>query len=247
MKLIAKIHYRALIITFSIKTISDMGLKRKIGDKLFYRGGIFHPTKGLNLNWKKDLQTAINEKKKVINIGAGQYHIEGTISIDPFYEKEDNFHIKAYGEDLPLENDSIDFAICNAVLEHVKDPKKIIDEIYRILKIGGKIYVDIPFIYPFHAAPNDYNRMTLPGLEILCERFEKIDSGMCLGPNSALAQFLVTYSQALFKNKGIKKLFRNITKILVFPLKYFDKFLAKNKEALSVAGGIYFYGKKKSI
>ncbi|MDP2946748.1 MAG: methyltransferase domain-containing protein [Nanoarchaeota archaeon] len=222
-----------------------MKIFRKIGDKLFYRGGIFHPTKGICLGWEKDLETAIKDGKKIINIGAGQYHRPGTISIDPFYEKEDEFHIKAFGENLPFENNLVDFVICNAVLEHVKEPRKIVNEIYRVLKPGGRMYVDIPFIYPFHAAPSDYNRMTLVGFEHLCEDFEKIDSGMCLGPNSALAQFLVTYSQVLFKNKILKKLSKNIAKILVFPMKYFDRFFVKNKEALNLAGGFYFYGKKK--
>ncbi len=222
-----------------------MSLKKKIGDKLFYRGGIFHPTRGINLHWKDDLNKAIKENKKVINIGAGQYHIEGTVSIDPFYEKEDEAHIKAYGENLPFKDNSLDFVICSAVLEHVKEPQKIIDEIYRVLRNGGRMYVDIPLIYPFHAAPSDYCRMTIIGLEAMCEKFEKIESGMCLGPNSALAQFLVTYIQALFRNKKIKKIAKNITKILVAPLKYFDSLLAKNTELISVAGAVYFYGKKK--
>ena len=222
-----------------------MNLKRKIGDKLFYRGGIFHPTRGIKLDWEKDLKVFIGEGKKIKNIGAGQYHRPGTISVDPLYEKEDKDHIKAYGEDLPFIDKSIDFVICNAVLEHVKEPQKIIDEIYRVLKNDGRVYVDILFIYPFHGAPSDYSRMTMVGFENLCSKFEKIESGMCLGPNSALAQFLVTYAQALFKNKKIKKITKNIAKVLVAPLKYFDRFLAKNSEVLSVAGGIYFYGRKK--
>jgi len=222
-----------------------MKLIRKIGDKLFYRGGIFHPAKGINLHWKKDLEKAIKENKKIINIGAGQYHIEGTISIDPFYDKEDNVHIRAYGENLPFEDGSIDFAICNAVLEHVKEPKKIVDEIYRVLKPGGRTYIDIAFLQPFHSAPNDYNRLTLDGLEYLCRNFKKIQSGICLGPNSALAQILVFYSQILFKNKIFKKLSKNITKIIVSPFKYFDRFLVRRKEALYLAGGVYFYGEKR--
>ena len=107
------------------------------------------------------------------------------------------------------------------------------------------MYVDMPFIYPFHAAPEDYNRLTLGGLEYLCKDFKKINSGMCLGPNSALAQILVNYAQILFKKKILRKISKNIAKILVFPMKYFDRFFVKNKEALNLAGGLYFYGEKK--
>lgn len=221
-----------------------MKIFRKIGDKFFYRGGVFHPSKGFSLEWEKNLQRAIKENKKVINIGAGQHHKPGTISIDPFYEKEDECHIKAFGENLPFDDNSVDFAICNAVLEHVKEPKKIIDEIYRVLKPGGELFVDIPFIYPFHSAPGDYNRMTLRGLEYLCRDFNKLKSGMCLGPNSAIASILVEYSQIFFKGKFFKKIAKNFMKIIVFALKYFDKFLINNKEAVKIAGGVYFYGEK---
>jgi len=221
-----------------------MKIIRKIGDKLFYRRGIFNPTKALPLKWTKDLTFALEENKKIINVGAGQNKRSGIINIDPAYEKEDQWSIKARGEDLPFRDNSIDFSICNAVLEHVKEPKKIVDEIYRVLKPEGKVYFDIPFIFPFHAAPNDYNRMTLQGLEYLCRKFKKIESGMCLGPNSGIAQILVDYNQIFFKNKLLKKIVKNITKIAVSPLKYFDKLLVNKKEAVRLAAGVYFYGKK---
>lgn len=218
---------------------------RKIGDKLFYGGGIFHPTKGLPLRWEKDLELAIRQKKKIINIGAGQYYRKGVISIDPFYKEEDEYHIRAFGENLPLKNNSIDFVICCALLEHVKEPKKIIKEIYRVLKPGGKMHVSIAFLFPFHAAPNDYNRLTIYGLEYLCRDFKKIQSGMSLGPNSAIACILVEYSQIFFKNKLLKKIAKSLTKIIVFPIKYFDKLFINRKEAVNLAGVIYFYGEKK--
>jgi len=221
-----------------------MKIIRKIGDKLFYRGGIFYPTRGLSLNWGNDLETAIKEGKKIINIGAGQYHRPGTISIDPAYDIEDECHIKAFGENLPFKDNSIDFAVCNAVLEHVKEPGKIVKEIYRVLKPGGRTYIDIAFLQPFHAAPDDYNRMTLKGLEHICGNFKKIDSGICLGPNSAIAQILVNYSQIIFKNKLFKKIAKNMTKIIVFPLKYVDILFKNNREAVKLAGGVYFYGGK---
>jgi len=221
-----------------------MKILRKIGDKLFYRGGIFHPTKGLSLRWEKDLELAIKEGKKIINIGAGQHRRPGIINIDPSYKEEDEWTIRAYGEDLPFEDNSVDFVICNAVLEHVKEPRRIVNEIYRVLEPRGKTYIDIAFLQPFHAAPNDYNRLTLDGFEYLCRNFEKIQSGICLGPGSALAQFLVSFSQIIFKGKTGKRIMKNVTKIFVFPLKYLDKFLVKNNESTKLAGGVYFYGKK---
>ena len=217
---------------------------KRIREKLFYRGGIFHPTKGIVLDWEKDLEVAIKENKKIINIGAGQHHRKGTISVDPAYKKQDRWHIKAWGENLPFEDNSVDFALCNATLEHTQEPAKIVKEIWRVLKPGGRMFVDVPFLFPFHSAPSDYNRMTLNGIEYLCRDFKKMQSGMNLGPNSAIARILVEYIQIFFKNKLLKKIAKNLMKIIVFPLKYFDIFLADNEEATKVAGAVYFYGEK---
>lgn len=222
-----------------------MKIFKKIGDKLFYRGGIFHPSKGFVLDWMKDIDVYIQGNKKVISIGAGLYKKRGVINIDPGYTQEDEFNIKAYGENLPFVDNSIDFVLCNAVLEHVMEPQKIIDEIYRVLKVGGKTYIDIAFMQPFHSAPNDYIRMTLNSLEEACSRFHRIKSGMCLGPGSALAKFVVTYNQLFFKNQFLRKIIRNVSKVLVAPLKYIDKLFINNKEAINLAGGVYFYGEKK--
>ena len=226
-----------------------MKIFRKIGDKLFYRGGIFHPTKAFPLKWEKDLETAIKKGKKIINIGAGPYQKPGTISVDPGYKKEDEWHIKAPGENLPFRDASIDFAICTAVLQYIREPAKVIDEIYRVLRPGGKLYTDIVFLFPSsHSSSrgyNDYNRMTLDGLEYLCRKFERIESGVSLGINSAMARILVGYSQIFFKNRILKGIARNFTKIIVSPFKYFDRLLINNKGLVDLAGGVYFYGKKK--
>ncbi|MAG50648.1 hypothetical protein CL621_03345 [archaeon] len=47
-------------------------------------------------------------------------------------------------EDTKFENNSFDKIFCSEVLEHVPDPKKVIEEIYRILKKDGILVVSIP-------------------------------------------------------------------------------------------------------
>ena len=38
---------------------------------------------------------------------------------------------------LPLKEESFDTAFCTQVLEHVPDPQKAMDEVFRVLKKGG--------------------------------------------------------------------------------------------------------------
>ncbi len=47
-------------------------------------------------------------------------------------------------DDLPYEDDTFDLVICNQVLEHLKNYKKVIDDLIRVTKKGGYIVVGIP-------------------------------------------------------------------------------------------------------
>jgi len=52
--------------------------------------------------------------------------------------------VKADICNLPFEDNSFDFILCNHVLEHILDDKKAMQELYRILKPGGTGIFQIP-------------------------------------------------------------------------------------------------------
>ena len=52
--------------------------------------------------------------------------------------------IKADICDLPIENDTYDYILCNHVLEHIDDDIKAMSELYRVLKKGGIGIFQIP-------------------------------------------------------------------------------------------------------
>jgi len=79
---------------------------------------------------------------------------------------------------LPMRSDSVDGAIAIALLEHLENPKALVIEVGRVLKPGGTLFIAVPFLYPFHAAPGDYTRWTIPGLKVLLgNSFEVVASG----------------------------------------------------------------------
>lgn len=61
---------------------------------------------------------------------------------------------------LTCEAGRFDGVICSEVLEHVPNPGKVMAEIFRVLKQGGKALVVAPFMYHIHADPVDYGRYT---------------------------------------------------------------------------------------
>lgn len=50
------------------------------------------------------------------------------------------------GENLPDSfTDRFDWVVCWNVIDHTPDPKKMVQEMYRVLRHGGKIYLEVNF------------------------------------------------------------------------------------------------------
>lgn len=79
---------------------------------------------------------------------------------------------------LPLSNNSEDAVICIAVLEHVANPHKAMQEIYRVLKPGGYCFIYVPFLYLYHPHQGyyqDYWRFTEDAIRLLSKTFSSIE------------------------------------------------------------------------
>ncbi|MBW2978458.1 class I SAM-dependent methyltransferase [Candidatus Woesearchaeota archaeon] len=84
------------------------------------------------------------------------------------YPKVDIQNLKDY------ESNCYDFVILDQILEHVAEPNKALNEIYRILKKSGWLIIGTPFLVPIHPAPNDYWRFTKEGMKKLLYRFLEV-------------------------------------------------------------------------
>lgn len=81
-------------------------------------------------------------------------------------------HIDVVGDmlALPFPDASFDTAICTQVMEHVREPWTMVQEIARILRPGGTCVLTTPFLMPYHADPYDFFRYTIEGG---CSLFER--------------------------------------------------------------------------
>jgi SAM-dependent methyltransferase len=69
-----------------------------------------------------------------------------------------------------------DLVICCHVLEHAPRPARAARNIEALLRPGGLAYVATPWSQAFHAAPDDYWRFSLRGLQMLFARLEILSS-----------------------------------------------------------------------
>jgi len=54
------------------------------------------------------------------------------------------------GTDLPYGDNYFDYIVSSSVLEHVSTPEKLLNEMLRVLKVGGRIFLSLPNkYYPF--------------------------------------------------------------------------------------------------
>lgn len=90
------------------------------------------------------------EGMRILDVGCGPAKTPGAIGID-------KRRIKGWPEDLqldiehdltlfpwPIEDSTFDLAICSHILEHLPDTAKTMEELNRILRPGGKLYIEAP-------------------------------------------------------------------------------------------------------
>lgn len=192
----------------------------------------------------------LEEDKVILNIGSGPKIIRpDVINIDIYPYKEVN--LTANAVNLPILDNSVDAVICESLLEHVQDPYKLIDEIYRILKPGGKIWIMVPFMLGFHSSPNDFRRWTHQGLSEIFGKFENVEVKSFYGPTSAVT-FLLGEWLAILLSFNIKKLYQfwmlmmYIFQFLLLPLRLLDYILVKYPYAKNISYGLSIIGNKKN-
>ena len=140
---------------------------------------------------------------------------------------------------IPLRDGSVDGVWIQAVLEHVLGPAAVVAEIQRVLKPGGWVYAETPFMQQVHEGPYDFTRFTHSGHRWLFRDFAEIDSGAVLGAGTQLLWSIEHFVRALSRSRAAGKAARLAT----FWLRWFDR-LAGSPQTLDAASSLYFYGRK---
>ena len=216
------------------------------------------PCIGENLKGKENYEKLIgllsdkSPNPKVLVLGSG---IAGS-GMEPLFEAKSVELVEtdvAFGprtglicdaHDIPFANDSFDGVIVQAVLEHVADPYRCVEEIHRVLNSEGLIYADTPFMQQVHMREFDFTRFTALGHRRLFRRFEELYSGISCGPGMALSWSYQYFLLSFTTSAILRKFIIYFVSLTSFFLKYFDPYLIKKAGSMDAASGFYFIGKK---
>jgi SAM-dependent methyltransferase len=88
-------------------------------------------------------------KGTVLDVGCGSPQVSRGLftpdvkyfGIDPTFSALDEFHLIAMAEFLPIKDASLDGIVFSTSLDHVFDYHRALDEAYRVLKPGGRLFV----------------------------------------------------------------------------------------------------------
>ena len=148
------------------------------------------------------------------------------------------------GHDLPFVDDAFDAVVTTAVLEHVLYPERVAAEIIRVLKVGGLLYSELPFMQQVHEGAYDFTRYTMSGHRRLFNGISEIESGMVAGPGTALVWAIENFTIAFMVRPPLRKITKAVIRLAFGWIKYFDLLLVNNPAAMDGASCTYLLGRK---
>jgi SAM-dependent methyltransferase len=148
---------------------------------------------------------------------------------------------------IPFADGTFDVVVAQAVLEHVVDPQQCVAEIHRVLRNDGLVYAETPFMQQVHLGAFDFTRFSLLGHRRLFRMFREVDSGVAVGPGSALAWAFVYLVTSFSRGPRSRRWLSAGARYAAFWLKYLDRPLEGRPAAADAASGVFFLGRKTDI
>jgi SAM-dependent methyltransferase len=199
----------------------------------------------LYLGERKRFVAGFPPGSRLLNLGAGfRTSPAGFLAVD----REAYPEVGVVGDltALPMRDACVDGILCEMVLEHVPDARAALAEFLRVLRPGGRVYLAVPFLWPYHASPHDYWRWTASGFDADLAGFEKLAAGISGGPTTTLVNVLHEWL-AMVLSLNVDALYRAAYLALIpllYPVKILDVLVSRHRHAGKIAALLYFHGRK---
>lgn len=112
------------------------------------------------------------------------------------FVKREGIDVVASISDLPFRDETVDFVLCENVLEHIPEPERAITQVWSAIRKGGYLYLVTPFLFPLHDLPYDFYRYTEYSLKHLLKIFTETSVNKVLWlpkPKKLFERFVLYY------------------------------------------------------
>jgi ubiquinone/menaquinone biosynthesis C-methylase UbiE len=128
---------------------------------------------------QRELSKRVKKKSEILDLCCGKLrHDEyfpncNIVGLDA--DKSCNPDVLADAHDLPFKENKFDAVFSSMGLEHLRNPFKVAQEIYKVLKPNGILILSTVFALEIHGQPHDYLRFTEFGLKEIFKDFKQIE------------------------------------------------------------------------
>jgi SAM-dependent methyltransferase len=118
-----------------------------------------------------DRELRLHVRGRLLDLGCGKVplyasykdFVSGSVCVDWANTAHKNPHLdleRDLTQALPFADREFDTILLSDVLEHIPSPEPLFREMARMLAVGGKLVMNVPFLYPLHEEPHDFYRYT---------------------------------------------------------------------------------------
>jgi SAM-dependent methyltransferase len=176
-------------------------------------------------------------------LGGAGCTVPGYVNVDLY--PQPGVDVVADAEHLPFSAGTFQRVECDAVLEHVRRPEQVIEEMTRVAAPSGYVHLVTPFCHPFHEYPRDYRRYTLDGLKLLAgSQMTIVAEGWRTGPTATLLVFVLEYVKLLLPWRAWRGLVHFVLGWLLSPFRYLDLLLLKSPRAGQIGNHCFLWLRK---
>lgn len=157
--------------------------------------------------------------KRILNAGSADVRYGGDCVNVDVQEKPGVDYVCDIHE-LPFEDSSFDIVVCNAVLQYCRNPFTVAKQFMRVLKPGGHLYVDAPWMQPYCKDTPDKFRFSEDGLRAVLDGFDVVEIGPSIQSGSAFAFMGFTIADNLTGNKYVNAALAEVARIMMYPIRW---------------------------
>lgn len=129
-----------------------------------------------------------------------------------------------------IPENSYNFILCTGLLEHVPDPPRLLSDLKRILKPGGKLVISASAVFSFHEGPNNFFHFTPYGFELLFKDWSKVD---IRGSSQPFETIAILMQRILLQCEIKSGLVYKLVELLCMGMPKLDRYIGKQYSNVS--------------